>query len=84
MLEYVLICGVFGAAASLVAHGKARNALGWFAAGFLLGPFSLIVAALPLALKEGQTKRCGQCAEVIRHQAQICRHCGFPPHLLSS
>ncbi len=84
MLEYIVICTVFGAAAALVAHSKARNALGWFATGFLLGPFSLVVAALPLALKEGQTKLCPHCTEVIRHQAQVCRHCGSPANLLPS
>ncbi|MBI5511358.1 MAG: hypothetical protein HY903_21565 [Deltaproteobacteria bacterium] len=84
MLEYVLICGVFGAAAAMVAHSKARNALGWFIAGFLLGPFSLIVAALPLALKDGHTKRCPQCTEVIRQAAQICRHCGSQAQMLHS
>jgi hypothetical protein len=82
MLEYVLICTVFGMASALVAHSKARNALGWFITGIILGPFALIVGALPLALKEGETKRCTQCTEVIRHQAQICRHCGSPAQLL--
>ncbi len=78
MIEYILICTIFGAAAALVAHSKARNALGWFVTGFLLGPFSLVVAVLPLALKEGQTKRCSQCSEVVMEQAVLCKHCRSP------
>jgi hypothetical protein len=78
MVEYVMICLVFGVSSSLVAHSKARNALGWFIAGFLLGPFSLIVAALPTALREGMTKRCPHCFEVIREQALLCKHCKSP------
>ena len=81
MIEYVLICTVFGVAASLVAHSKARNALGWFVAGFLLGPFSLVVAVLPLSLKEGRTKRCPQCSELILEQALLCKHCRSPAEL---
>ncbi len=81
MVEYLLICTVFGVATSVVAHNKARNALGWFIAGFLLGPFGLIVAVLPLALKDGKTKLCAQCSEVIRDQALLCRHCRSPAEL---
>ena len=78
MIEYIIICTIFGIAAAIVAHSKARNALGWFVTGFLLGPFSLIVAVLPIALKEGATKQCTQCSEVILEQAMLCKHCRSP------
>ena len=80
MIEYVLICSVFGVASALAAHSKARNALGWFTAGFLLGPFGLIVAAMPLALKEGHTKNCPQCSEIIPQRALLCKFCRSPVH----
>lgn len=75
MIEYIIICTIFGIAAAIVAHSKARNALGWFITGFVLGPFSLIVAVLPIALKEGMTKKCTQCSEVILAEAMLCKHC---------
>jgi len=75
MFEYILICMVFGVAAAVVAHSKARNALGWFLCGLMLGPFSLVVAALPRALKEGHTQRCPQCYEVVLARAQLCKYC---------
>ena len=75
MIEYVLICLVFGAVAALAAHGKARNALGWFVMGFLLGPFALVVAILPPALKDGYTKRCTQCKGRGRIVRDACRSC---------
>lgn len=78
MIEYAAICMVFGIAAALVAHSKARNALGWFLCGLVLGPFSLIVAVLPRALKDGQTQRCPQCSEIILARAHLCRYCNSP------
>jgi hypothetical protein len=66
---------LFGCVAGILAHTKARNALGWFIAGCLIGPFSIVVALLPTALKEGVTKRCPYCAEPVLANASICRHC---------
>ncbi len=34
---------LFGAMSGVLAFNKARNALGWFIAGGLVGPFALVV-----------------------------------------
>jgi hypothetical protein len=67
---------VFGVVAAVAAHTKGRNSLGWFIAGLLIGPFSLLVSMLPNIPREGQFKRCSVCSEVIREDAKLCRFCG--------
>ncbi len=66
---------LFGGISGVLAHNKARNALGWFLAGCVIGPFALVVALLPMALKPGVTKKCPACSETVRSDAQICRFC---------
>jgi len=72
---YVIVAFVFGVVASVVAYGKGRNSLGWFVAGLLIGPFSLIVTALPRVANEGRFVHCPACAEVIHAEAIVCRFC---------
>lgn len=66
---------IFGGISGFLAHHKARNALGWFLTGCLIGPFALVVAFFPLALKPGITKKCPACSETVNIDAQICRFC---------
>jgi hypothetical protein len=66
---------VFGVVSSIIAYSKGRNSLGWFLAGLLIGPFALVVSAMPPVVRDGQFKRCPGCAEVIRAEANRCRYC---------
>lgn len=70
-----LVTLVFGVVASLIAHGKGRNSLGWFLAGMLIGPFALVVSLLPPVVREGMYGHCPVCKEVIRAEAESCRYC---------
>ena len=75
MHAFWLVTLVFGVIASLIAHSKGRNSLGWFIAGMLVGPFGLVVALLPPVPREGMYVTCPSCKEVIRNDAGTCRYC---------
>jgi len=66
---------IFGLVAAAIASSKGRSGCGWFIMGGLLGPFALVVALLPEKEKTGATKKCPDCAEVIKADARICKYC---------
>ena len=88
-MEILLIWLLFGVVTAVVASNKGRNGLGWFFLGMLLGPFGFILslvvsknehAAEKEVLASGTMKKCPFCAELVKAEAKICKHCGkyFP------
>jgi len=75
MEAFWLVTLIFGVLASIIAHGKGRNSLGWFIAGTFVGPFALVVALLPPVERDGMYGLCPACKEVIREDAAACRYC---------
>ncbi len=77
LIAQALICsGLSGT----LAEKKGYSTGAWFAAGFFLGIFGLIAAAgLPVLARQSQsdplTKPCPDCAEPIRQEALVCKHC---------
>jgi len=71
---------LFGFAAMLIANSKSRSGCGWFILGLLLGPFALVVAALPTAQDDAPLNkthaRCPDCRELVLIDARKCKHCG--------
>jgi hypothetical protein len=73
---YVLVAVVFGMVSGLIARIKGRSMLAWFVAGLIIGPFALIVAAMPPKARPGHLAECPACCEVIQEEARVCRYCG--------
>ncbi len=81
LLVWVL-CGIAGA---MIASQKGRSAGGWAVLCFLLGPLGVILALVASrdeagleaqALESGDSRKCPQCAEIIKSEATKCRYCG--------
>lgn len=75
----------FGVIAAVVALNKGRSVVGWFVIGALFGPFGLLAAVFVStevkALEErkvvsGELKKCPDCAELVKAEAKVCKHCG--------
>ena len=78
-MELLMFAAVLGIIPGMIAHRKGRGFLGWW----IFGTLAFIVA-LPLAiLREPATeganapfRTCPYCAETIKSQASVCKHCG--------
>lgn len=81
-MEFLILWILFGVFSAVGAYGKNRSAVGWFFIGVLFGPFGLISFAMPRVeeteeekLQSGSMRRCPYCAESIRTEAIVCKHC---------
>ena len=81
-----IICGIFSA---IIASSKGRNGFGLLVLGLIFGIFALLaVGFMPSTMKQKDTtaklwqslpsdeRKCPFCAEMIKPEASVCKHCG--------
>jgi hypothetical protein len=76
-----LVCAFIGMG---IGKSKGKGALG-FILGLLLGPVGIIIIAVSkedtavvesAAVSSGEMRKCPFCAELVKTEAVVCKHCG--------
>jgi len=85
-MEWLILWIGLSVIAAVIAANKGRSAIGFFFLAILLSPIIGILAAFIVQpntarieddkLAGGETRRCQHCAEIVRSEARICKHCG--------
>jgi Na+/H+-dicarboxylate symporter len=76
---------IFAVLVGVYASSKGRSGVGFFFIAALLSPLiGFIIAAIvqPIranteakALESGDVKKCPNCAELVKAEAKLCKHC---------
>lgn len=69
IITVLIICAI---ACAAIASRREKNPAVWFLAGLLFGPIGLLF----VIVDRSGGQKCPECAETIKKQAALCKHCG--------
>jgi hypothetical protein len=84
MAAIVIFWLICGGVAAMIASDRGGSGVAGFLVGALLGPLG-VVAAFFMGdaqvveqgqIKAGISKKCPRCSELVKPDAQVCKHCG--------
>ena len=82
-MELIYVWVAFAVVTALAAPSRGRSSWNWFLLGLLFGFFALIALLVLPSLKAAAREptpethlQCPDCAELVRKEASVCKHCG--------
>ena len=83
-MVFVIFWLICGGVAAMIASSKGGSGVLGFVAGLLLGPLGIVAAcfmgnekqAEANRIASGDNKKCPRCAELVKVDALVCKHCG--------
>jgi len=82
ILELILVSILLGLIPAAIAHARGLPFLTWWLYGALIWPVALIhvffakPGSVTIVGRPAPTRTCPFCAEPIRQEAKVCKHCG--------
>ena len=77
MYRFLIILIIAGIIGSMIARRKGYNQIVWFLLCAIVPLLIVVILILPAKVAKGLTKKCSNCAEIIKEDATVCRHCSY-------